>query len=413
MPDPVRAIIGNRRQTAFHPRPSSTDKNDDPMSDENPTPPDRRITLSLSNILLVVGAVLVLVLLSQLQGLIVLILISVVLASSIVPLVDWAQGLKMPRWLAVIFVYLTLIGGLTGFGLLIGPSVVDQIGLLVRQLPVFAERIVDLVSNIASRLGEDTPALIDRLVDTQSLTNWVIRSSQQLLLRSYGITRGIVGGVFSLILALFVSGYMVADSKTLINSVVQLFPAPWNDRLAAQAAPVSRRMGSYIRGRLIVSGILGVTITTALGFLGLREFAVGLGAIAGVTNLIPFLGPILGAIPALVVAGAKGGWLFLWVLLLYVILQNLETYVLDPLLVGSSVGVHPLYQLLSVLAGVQVLGIIGALIVPPWFAGVAALVENLYLQPKRSAERQLAIVPTPGGDARRPPNSDPTPERTP
>lgn len=383
------------------------------MSDQKPTPPDRRITLSLSNILLVVGAVLVLVLLSQLQGLIVLIMISVVLASSIVPLVDWAQGMKMPRWLAVIFVYLTLIAGLTGFGLLIGPSVVDQIGLLVRQLPLFAERIVDLVSNIASRLGEDTPALIDRLVDTQSLTNWVIRSSQQLLLRSYGITRGIVGGVFSLILALFVSGYMVADSKTLVNSVVQLFPAPWNDRLASLAEPVSRRMGSYIRGRLIVSGILGVTITTALGFLGLREFAVGLGAIAGVTNLIPFLGPILGAIPALVVALAKGGWLFVWVLLLYVILQNLETYVLDPLLVGSSVGVHPLYQLLSVLAGVQVLGIIGALIVPPWFAGVAALVENLYLEPKRSAERQLAIVPMPEVPARRPPNSDPTPEGTP
>ncbi|MGC9526676.1 MAG: AI-2E family transporter [Limnospira sp.] len=383
------------------------------MSDEKPTTPDRRITLSLSNILLVVGTVLALVLLSQLQGLIVLILMSVVLASSIVPLVDWAEGLKMPRWLAVIFVYLTLIAGLTGFALLIGPSVVDQISLLVRQLPIFAERIVDLVSNIASRLGEDTPALIDRLVDTQSLTNWVIRSSQQLLLRSYGITRGIVGGVFSLILALFVSGYMVADSKTLVNSVVQLFPAPWNDRLATQAGPVSRRMGSYIRGRLIVSGILGVTIATTLGFLGLREFAVGLGAIAGVTNLIPFLGPFLGAIPALVVALAKGGWLFLWVLLLYAILQNLETYVLDPLLVGSSVGVHPLYQLLSVLAGVQVLGIIGALIVPPWFAGLAALVENLYLEPKRAAERQLAITPASGGDARRPPHSDPTPDCTP
>jgi predicted PurR-regulated permease PerM len=366
------------------------------MNDENPPTSDRRITLSLSNLLLIVVAVLVLVLLWQLQGLIVLIMISVVLAASIVPLVDWAEGLKMPRWLAVIFVYLTLIAGLTGFGLIIGPSVVDQIGLLVRQLPIFAERIVDLVSNIASRLGEDTPALIDRLVDTQSVTNWVIRSSQQLILRSYGITRGIVGGVFSLILALFVSGYMVADSKTLIDSCAQLFPAPWNDRLAAQVEPVSHRMGGYIRGRLIVSGILGVTVTTALGFLGLREFAVGLGAIAGFTNLIPFLGPFLGAIPALVVALAKGGWLFLWVLLLYVILQNLETYVLDPLLVGSSVGIHPLYQLLSVLAGVQVLGIIGALIVPPWFAGLAALVENLYLEPKRSAEGQLAIVSTPG-----------------
>lgn len=89
------------------------------------------------------------------------------------------------------------------------------------------------------------------------------------------------------------------------------------------------------------------------------------------------------------VALAQGGFLFFWVLLLYVIVPNLETYVLDPLLVGSSVGVHPLDQLLSVLAGVQLLGLIGALIVPPWCAGIAALVENLYLEPKRLAEQQL------------------------
>jgi predicted PurR-regulated permease PerM len=287
-------------------------------------------------------------------------------------------------------VYLTLIAGLTGLGLIIGPSVFEQISALVRQLPIFAERIVDILTDWSIRLGEDTPQLIDRLIDTQSVTNWVIRSSQQLILRSYGITRGILGGVASLILALFLSGYMVADSKKLIRSLVQLFPYPWNERLDSQVKPVSQRMGGYIRGRLLVSGILGVATTTGLGFLGLREFSLGLGAIAAVTNLIPFLGPFLGAIPALVVALAKGGFLIVWVLLLYVILQNIETYILDPFLVGTSVGVHPLYQLLSVLGGIQVLGILGALIVPPWFAGVSALIENLYLQPKLSAERQQA-----------------------
>ena len=75
---------------------------------------------------------------------------------------------------------------------------------------------------------------------------------------------------------------------------------------------------------------------------------------------------ILGAVPALVVAVSLGGWTFLWVLLLFVVIQNVETYVLDPLLVGDSVKIHPLYQLLAVLGGTQVLGIFGALIVPPF-----------------------------------------------
>ena len=90
----------------------------------------------------------------------------------------------------------------------------------------------------------------------------------------------------------------------------------------------------------------------------------------------------------MIVAIAQGGWTALWVFLLFVIIQNLETYVLDPLLVGNSVKVHPLYQLLAVLGGAQVLGIVGALIVPPWVAGSAVLLENLYVQPKLAAEQK-------------------------
>lgn len=145
----------------------------------------------------------------------------------------------------------------------------------------------------------------------------------------------------------------------------------------------------------MVSGILGVAITIGLGILGLSEFALALGVIAGFTNLIPFVGPILGAVPALIVAVSQGGLTFFWVLLLFAIIQNLEAYVLDPLLVGSSVQVHPLYQLLAVLGGTQVLGIVGTLIVPPWVAGISVLLENLYLQPKLLAEGKISsdLVP--------------------
>ena len=147
-------------------------------------------------------------------------------------------------------------------------------------------------------------------------------------------------------------------------------------------------MGGYIQGRILVSAILAVAISIGLKFLGLSELALGLGVIAGFTNLIPFFGPVLGAIPALIVAIAQEGLTFFWVLLLFVIIQNIETYLLDPLLVGTSVKVSPLYQLLAVLGGAQLLGIIGALIVPPWVAGGAVLLENLYVKPKLLAENQ-------------------------
>jgi predicted PurR-regulated permease PerM len=325
----------------------------------------------------------------------VLLMVSVVLAASIAPIVDWAEQWRVPRWLTVVLVYLGLIAVLTGVILIIGPTAFTQIEQLIRQLPIVISNLIAVIEKWVFNLNTTRPELveqIERFFNLQGLAAWVVRSSQQLLIRSYSLTTGLLGGAFSLILALFISGYMLADNRTLINSLTRLLPQPWDERLSAQVAPISSRIGSYIRGRVLVSAILGVVITTSLGFLGLSDYALGLGAIAGVTNLIPFLGPILGAIPALVVAISQGWWMLLWVTLLFVIIQNLETYVLDPLLVSSSVGVHPLYQLLAVIGGTQVLGIIGALIIPPWVAGAAVLLENLYLEPKSRREQQAATA---------------------
>ena len=359
------------------------------------TIPKQRITVTLVNLVLVVTTGLLLVLLWQLRSLLVALMIAIVVAAALAPIIDSAEKLRLPRWLAVIVVYLGLIGLLTGAGVLIGPTVAEQIERLIRRLPGYLEVVRSLIENLAIRFGltdPETVSPVSQLLNPQALTGWVIRSSQQLLVRSYSVTRGILGGFFTLILALLLSGYMLSGSEKLIQGLVNLFPYPWNERLEAQVEPVTQRMGGYIQGRVLVSGILGIAITAGLGILGLSEFALGLGVIAGFTNLIPFLGPILGAVPALIVAVGHGGLTFFWVLLLFVIIQNVETYVLDPLLVGNSVKVHPLYQLLAVLGGTQVLGIIGALIVPPWVAGAAVLLENLYLKPKQLAEQQEALV---------------------
>jgi predicted PurR-regulated permease PerM len=357
-----------------------------------------RKSISLSELFLIVAVFFTVVLLWQLRSLLVTLMIAVVLAAAIAPLVNTAEKLHIPRWLGVIFVYFSLICGLIGAGLIIGPSVSEQIQRLASRLPIYLDNLWNAAENLALRFGITQIETVEEFFDLQSLANWLLRSSQQLLVRSFGFTRGFIGGVVNLILALVISAYMVAGSKNLIKGLVSLFPQPWDERLADQVIPISRRMGGYIQGRVLVSAILGVVITVGLRFLGLSEFALALGVIAGFTNLIPFVGPVLGAIPALIVAIPQSGLTFLWVLLLFVIIQNLETYVLDPLLVGSSVRVRPLYQLLAVLGGTQVLGIIGAVIVPPWVAGVGVLVENLYLQPKllneeKSAIYKLALTP--------------------
>ncbi|KST66412.1 AI-2E family transporter [Mastigocoleus testarum] len=353
--------------------------------------------IPLINIVLVIATFFLVILLWQLRSLLLILMVAIVFASAIAPIVDTAEKrLHLPRWLGVIVVYLGLIAVLIGAGLIIGPSVAVQIQRLANKLPGYLDSLGTLAENFAARIGITEADSIEKFFETQdvqALVNWLFRSTQRVLSRSFGVTFGVLGGVINiflgLILVLITSGYMVAGSKSLIEGLVSLFPYPWNERLAAQVTPISRRMGGYIQGRVVVSAILGVAITAGLGILGLSEFALALGVIAAFTNLIPFIGPVLGAIPALIVAIPQSGFTFLWVLLLFVVIQNVETYVLDPLLVGSSVRVHPLYQLLGVLGGTQVLGIVGAIVVPPWVAGIAVLLENLYLAPKLEAEAIL------------------------
>ncbi|MEN9564963.1 MAG: hypothetical protein RLZZ69_159 [Cyanobacteriota bacterium] len=360
-----------------------------PIRDRQNYMNNRRISISITNLLLLITLPLLLILLWQLRSLIVVLMISVVLAATLSPIVNMTQNVGVPRVLAVLLVYAGLIATLTGFGLIVGPTVVQQIEILIGKFPIYLEALQSLLAEFILRFGIDetgAPDIINQLLDVQGLTAWAIRSSQQLVVRSYSLTRGIIGGVLSALLALLLSAYMLSGSQQLLADIINLFPEPWNKRLAMQIDPVSSRMGGYIQGRILVSAILGLVISISLRFLGLSELALGLGVIAGFTNLIPFFGPILGAVPDLIVSTAQGGVTFIWVLLLFVIVQNLETYVLDPLLVGNSVKVPPLYQLLAVLGGAQVLGIIGALIVPPWVAGIGVLLENLYVKPKLIAE---------------------------
>ena len=362
---------------------------------------EQRLSISLSGVLVVFAAISAAIVGWQLRGLLLLVMISVVLACSIAPIVGWAERYKIPRWVSALFAYLTIISTLVGVILLIGPTVLDQIQLLIRQLPILLRRGVTQIEAWLLILNDNRPDFTTQIfdqLDVQATAAWAIRSTRQVALRSFNLTTDILGTFLSLVLAIFISGYMLADSRTLTENFIRLIPPPWDSRIRQSLPMIGNRIGGYIRGRLLVSATLGLVTSIGLPFLGLKDFAIGLGAIAGVTNLVPFLGPLLGAIPALIVAIPLGGWPVLWVIIFYVVIQNIETYILDPLLVGNSVGVHPLYQLLAVLGGTQVLGIVGALVVPPWVAGSAVLLENLYLQPKLSAEEVSRDLPAPVQD---------------
>ena len=190
---------------------------------------------------------------------------------------------------------------LVGVVLLIGPTVLDQIQLLVRQLPLLLRKAATQIEAWSLILNDNRPdftrQIFDQL-DVQAIAAWAVRSTRQVALRSFSLTTGLLGTLLSLVLAIFISGYMLADSRTLTSSFIRIIPQPWDQRISDQLPEIGSRIGSYIRGRLLVSGTLALATAIGLGFLGLQDFAIGLGAIAGVTNLVPFLGPIFRGHPS-------------------------------------------------------------------------------------------------------------------
>jgi len=132
---------------------------------------------------------------------------------------------------------------------------------------------------------------------------------------------------------------------------------------------VNKVVGRFVRGQLIVSVVVGGLVALGLSLLGVR-YALFLGVLAGLFDIIPYFGPVLGAIPALVLAFLRDPLTALWTLLMFVAVQQLEGSVLSPKIVGEQVGLHPLTVIFSVLAGGELLGVTGMLLAVPAAATV-------------------------------------------
>ena len=158
--------------------------------------PRQKISLSLSNLLIIGSAAFLLLLLWQLKGLIIILMIAIVIASTLSPLVKSVENIGVPRWFSVISVYLMLILVLTGIGLLLGPTIVAQLQLLLEKLPLYIETLNKQIQLFMTEKGFTEPDILDFInqqFNLQSVISWTFKSSQKLLIGVSDITRGIVG----------------------------------------------------------------------------------------------------------------------------------------------------------------------------------------------------------------------------
>jgi predicted PurR-regulated permease PerM len=341
-------------------------------------PPDpkrrRRYLQIVFGFAALVVAIIVLYLLRDFVGAFVL---GAAIAFLIQPAVTRLVGLGIPRLLAIGIVFVGLIIALAGLVLLIVPLGVREVTQLQTQAPSIAaaaqERINSLQGSPINILGID--------IDLKGITETINAHLKDYLLGQFGnaVTIGLTAltTVLQLVLMFIVAFLLALDAAAFRRVLRRLVPNDYRTDFDQIWRKVRKMLYAYVRGQLIIAGLIGVLSGIACFLLGLPD-PVALGLIAGVTALIPYLGPFIGAVPAILVGLAAGPLKALLVAVVYFLISNIILNFVYPKVMGDAVRLPPVLVIVAFIAGFSWAGILGMFVAVPIAATLRILFDHIY-----------------------------------
>jgi predicted PurR-regulated permease PerM len=330
---------------------------------------------------LLLGIVL-LVVLYLLRHVLLVLYVSTILAIGFSPAVNWLerrrharrrQTRRMPRWAAILLLY---VGGLGVIALMlaaIAPPVVRQTRELWTQLPDY----VDLLQARLVGWG----LIGDEWTWSQVLGS--VRIPGVAVSGVLGAVQSVLGALGAILTVLLLPFYLLVEAETLQAGFLRLFPKDRRPMVARVTRDVTIKVGAWVGGQLLLAVIIGMSASVGLWFLGVPYFYV-FGLIAAVGELVPVVGPILAAIPAVLVAGTVSGGTALFVAVFFAAQQFVENNILVPRIMKRQVGVSAVTVLVALLVGSALLGVVGALLAVPSAAIFQILLQE-YLDEQDAA----------------------------
>jgi predicted PurR-regulated permease PerM len=339
--------------------------------------------------------------LARAAGTVLLILvIASVIALILNPLVKVLERL-MPRGLAILVVYVAGFSAVGGIGVALANPVSTQVSRFSNDVPTFVNKANHDLANVQKWLnGHGIHIQIQKQGQTalQTLQKNVLKSSGSIVSFSKDLLSGVVTIGFDLVLVLVLSIYLLVYGKQIGALVRRIMPP--GDGTPEDDFPllVQRAVFGYVRGQVLFSLVMGSSAAVALwifGVLGIfpdgQRYAVFFGAFYGLMEFIPYIGPIIGPAPAVIVALFNDPISALWVVLLFVALQQLEGHFVAPQVFRISLRINPILIILSLLIGYQLYGIAGALVALP----VASIIRQTVVYLRRHLVLESWGTPAP------------------
>jgi predicted PurR-regulated permease PerM len=345
--------------------------------------------------------------LARAAGTVVLILIAASTAALILnPLVKMLERRRLPRGLAILAVYVGIVAALAGIGILLADPVSTQVNKFARAVPSIIKHANHDLANFQSFLNKHGIKIqIQKQGQTalQTLQRDVLKSSGSIVSFSQSLLAKVITVGFDLVLVLVLSVYLLVYGRQIGDLARRVMPP--GDGTPEDDYPllVQRAVFGYVRGQLLFSLIMGTSAGVSLWIVGAigifpagAHYAVFFGAFYGLMELVPYVGPILGAAPPVLVALFNDPISALWVTVLFVALQQLEGHVVAPQVFRISLRINPILIILSLLLGFQIYGVPGALVALPSAAVIRETVmylrRHLVLEPWNTVGPEAGLI---------------------
>lgn len=296
------------------------------------------------------------------------------------PIVDWLEKYKISRT-AAISVLFVLIGLLLVWGLAVAiPSIQEQVTSFAQNLPSNIQKIESHVTTLLEneQFEQFRPTALEML---NKVNDQIVSYAQKFSSSAVNWASSLISTASQIIVAIlimpFILFYLLRDGQNLNHHVTQYLPTKWRSSVSKVLTDVNSQLSNYVRGQVTVAIIVALMFSVMFSLIGLN-YPVTLGVMAGFLNLIPYLGSFLAMIPAVILGLIAGPVMLIKVLIVFMVEQTIEGRFVTPLIIGSSLSIHPITILFVLLTAGQMYGVLGVLLGIPIYASIKVVVKAIF-----------------------------------
>ncbi|MBU5292762.1 AI-2E family transporter [Anaerosalibacter bizertensis] len=306
-----------------------------------------------------------------------ILVLSSILAYLLNPIVDFFKKKNIPDLWSVIFVYIIIFLIIFIFSFVLIPKIIREFRNIGSILPDYLNKIYEYIDRVQNKYYSNFKNLPPQFDGIRDIFEENINNLERIIIKwikkFVDITTNAFSKIFTLILVPIISFYFLKDKEFFKKKIYLTIPKAHRGEIVKLFKEMDKSISQFIRGRIIVGIFVGITTTIALFILNI-DFAFSIGMLAGIADIIPYFGPVIGIIPAVFFALLEGPLKALWVIITFTIIQQIENNIITPKVVGESVGIHPVTVIISLILGGGFFGILGMILAIP----VVAVVKILY-----------------------------------